>query len=414
MTIDNLNFLLVEDHDFQRRSLRRMLSGLGAQHITDVADGHAALGAFQQAPQPYDICIVDLNMPGMDGMELVRHLAEAHSQVSIILLSALDRALISSVETMVKAYGANLLGALEKPATPAALARLLEQFSQHRRLPQRASRSAAPEPTLDELRQALAEGQFEPWFQPKADLRSGAIHAAEALARWRHPARGMVPPDAFIPLLEHHGLIDQLTEQIVHRTALAWRAWEAQGQRYEVSINLSLSSLAHPGFAERLSGILEAQGIAARYIVFEVTESAAMSDLPHSLENLARLRMKGYGLSIDDYGTGYSSMQQLLRIPFSELKMDRSFVTAACKDNAQVLVLASSLALARELQLESVAEGVETASDWRLLRRLECRYAQGYLIGRPMAGADFPAGVAAWNAAYAALPADVRSDAAAA
>lgn len=410
MNIANLNFLLVEDHDFQRRSLRRMLSTLGAQHITDVADGRAALGAFQQAPHPFDVCIIDLNMPGMDGMELVRHLAEAHSKVSIILLSALDRALISSVETMVKAYGIHLLGAIEKPATPAALETLFARLGQ--RKPPRAAAGGLPEPTLEELAEALAQGQFEPYFQPKADLRTGQIRSAEALARWRHPQRGMVPPDSFIPLMEHHGLIDQLTEQIVLKTAAAWRDWEAQGQRYEISINLSLLSLSNPGYAARLSGIIERHDIAPSYIVFEVTESAAMSDLSHSLENLARLRMKGYGLSIDDYGTGYSSMQQLIRIPFSELKMDRSFVTAACKDNAQVLVLASSLALARELRLESVAEGVETAADWRLLRRLECRYAQGYLIGRPVAQAEFLAGIDSWNSAYAALPFDVRADAA--
>ncbi|MYM22626.1 EAL domain-containing protein [Duganella sp. FT135W] len=415
MNIENLNFLLVEDHDFQRRALRRMLAGLGANSITDVADGGAALTAFEQARQPFDVCFIDLNMPGMDGMELVRHLAEAQSKVSIILLSALDRALISSVETMVKAYGIHLLGAMEKPATPAAIEQLLCRLkpgSHGSRSARGSSHPAFPEPSMDELTQALVLGQFEPFFQPKACLTNGTIHSAEALARWRHPQRGLVPPDSFIPLLEQHGLIDQLTEQIVQKTARAWQSWSAQGKQFEVSINLSLSSLSNPGYAARLIAILDHSGIAPRFIVFEVTESAAMSDVPHSLENLARLRMKGYGLSIDDYGTGYSSMQQLIRIPFSELKMDRSFVTAACKDNAQVLVLASSLALAKELRLDSVAEGIESASDWRLLRRLECRYAQGYLIGKPVPQAEFLDSVAGWSEAYANLPHDVRADAA--
>ena len=403
MNIDHLKFLLVEDHDFQRRTLRRILIKLGATQIVDVADGHAALAAFRQAPTPFDICIIDLNMPGMDGMELVRHLAEENSQASIILLSALDRALISSVETMVRAYGISLIGAIEKPATPPALEDMLERYAERNGRPKRAQRSATEQPTREQLLQALDLGQFEPYFQPKADLQTGDIHSAEALARWRHPERGMIPPDAFIPLMEHHGLIDQLTEQMVSKTAAAWQAWAAADKRFEISINLSLSSLANPGYAARLNGILEQNDIAPKYVVFEITESAAMADLPHSLENLTRLRMKGYGLSIDDYGTGYSSMQQLIRIPFSELKMDRSFVTAACKDDAQVSVLASSLALARELKLESVAEGVETAADWRLLRHLQCRYAQGYLIGKPMPQSDFLAGVAQWHATYATL-----------
>jgi len=409
MTIEHLNFLLVEDHDFQRRTLRRLLGGLGAIHITDVADGAAALSAVQQADQPFDICIMDLNMPGMDGMELIRHLSEAKSQIAIILASALDHALISSVETMAKAYGVKLLGAIEKPATALALRPLIEQYGAQRR-PQRAPLGGGPEITLEDLREALTLDQFEPYFQPKADLQTGAITAAEALARWRHPERGMIPPDAFIPLMEHHGLIDDLTACIARKTALAWRAWARQGHRYEISINLSLSQLSRPGYADDLSRILEEQDIAPRYIVFEVTESAAMSDLPHSLENLARLRMKGYGLSIDDYGTGYSSMQQLLRIPFSELKVDRSFVTAACQDPAQVLILNSSLSLARELKLSSVAEGVETAADWRLLRRLQCGYAQGWLVGEPMSASDFIPGVAAWDQAYSALPADSKHD----
>lgn len=413
MKIENLRFLLVEDHDFQRQTLRRMLAALGAVHIADVADGYAALDAFAQAAQPYDICIIDLNMPGMDGMELVRHLAEAHSQTSIIVLSALQRALISSVETMVKAYGVDLLGALEKPATPAALGELLQRYLQRARYPQRTAQNAAPAPSADELAEALALDQFEPYFQPKADLLTGAVDSTEALARWRHPTRGLVAPDGFIPLMEQHGLIDQLTEQIACKSALAWRDWQRQGRRFEISINLSLSSLSQPGYAARLAGIFERHAIGASHIVFEVTETAAMSDLPHSLENLARLRMQGYGLSIDDYGTGYSSMQQLLRIPFSELKMDRSFVTSACHDPALVTVLASSLALALQLRLASVAEGVESADDWRLLRRLRCRYAQGYLIARPLAQADFLAGVARWDAAYAALPAAVRFDPAA-
>ncbi|MFA9218326.1 MAG: EAL domain-containing protein [Sphingomonadaceae bacterium] len=411
MNINHLNFLLVEDHDFQRRALRRILTNLGASNISDAGDGVAALTAFQQDATPFDIWIIDLNMPGMDGMELVRHLAEANSEVSIILLSALDRALISSVETMVKAYGVNLLGAMEKPATPAALKELLQRYAQRHRRPVSFQQRATPLPTQDELIEALSLGQFEPYFQPKADLATGAICSAEALARWHHPERGLVPPDSFIPLMEQYGLIDLLTEQIVAKTAIAWQQWTNEGKQYEISINLSLSSLSNPGYAARLSSILQQHDIAPQYIVFEVTESAAMSDVPHSLENLARLRMKGYGLSIDDYGTGYSSMQQLLRIPFSELKMDRSFVTAACKDNAQVLVLASSLALARELRLESVAEGVETAADWRLLRRLGCRYAQGYLVGKPMPQSDFLNRVAAWGETYAALPHDVRLEA---
>ena len=403
MNIQELHFLLVEDHDFQRRILRRLLAGLGARHITEAADGHAALAALDSAPQPVDICIVDLNMPGMDGMELIRHLAEARSKVAVILSSALDRPLIASVETMARAYGIRLLGAMEKPATAQALQDLVALYGMHAQARRRPARTPLQEPSLDELRAALAAQQFEPWFQPKANLRSGEIHSAEALARWRHPERGMIPPNLFIPLMEQHGLIDELTAQMVARTAEAWRIWAAKGQHYKVSINLSLSSLALPGYAEGLIRVLEQHEVPPRHIVFEVTESAAMADLPHSLENLARLRMKGYGLSIDDYGTGYSSMQQLLRIPFSELKLDRAFVTGTSDDRAKALVLSSALALAHELKLESVAEGVESPADWHFLNRLNCQYAQGYLISKPVPAAEFCSAVTSWRTLYAEI-----------
>ncbi|WP_296000637.1 EAL domain-containing response regulator [Rugamonas sp.] len=409
MPIQHLNFLLVEDHDFQRRALKRILTGLGATQITEVSNGKEALLSFQGTALPFDICIVDLNMPGMDGMELIRHLAEAKSPVSIILASALDRALISSVETMARAYGITLLGAIEKPATPATLQLIIDRFSLQRGAGQVRARSI--QPTVDTLRLALELDQFEPYFQPKADLKTGLVTSAEALARWIHPELGLIPPDSFIPPMEAHGLIDQVTERIVTKTAQIWHQWHKAGQKIAVSINLSLASLAQLGYAERLIAILDSERIEPNFIVFEVTESAAISDLPHTLENLARLRMKGYGLSIDDYGTGYSSMQQLLRLPFSELKMDRSFVTNACHDSAQVLVLGSGISLARELRLVSVAEGVETAADWKLLRRLACDYAQGYLIGRPVPGGQFIAATAAWAEAYDALPREVKADA---
>ena len=400
MNIQERHFLLVEDHDFQRRLLRRLLASLGAVHITDAGDGHAALAALENAARPVDICIVDLNMPGMDGMELIRHLAEARSKVAVILSSALERTLIASVETMARAYGVHLLGVMEKPATAQALRDLVALFAMRPQTRPRTGGAGMPEPSLEELRTALATQQFEPWFQPKAELRSGEIHSAEALARWRHPERGMIPPNLFIPLMERHCLIDELTVQMVARTAEAWRIWASKGQHYRVSINLSPSSLSLPDYAEGLIRVLEQHEVPPRHIIFEVTESAAMSDLPHSLENLARLRMKGYGLSIDDYGTGYASMQQLLRIPFSELKLDRAFVTGTSGDHAKALLLSSALALAHELKLESVAEGVESPADWHFLKQLKCQYAQGYLISKPIPAAEFCSAVTAWRSLY--------------
>ncbi|MYN09223.1 EAL domain-containing response regulator [Pseudoduganella aquatica] len=399
MPTETLNFLVAEDHSFQRKSLVRMLKLLGAVQVAEAGDGAAALEVLQRAA--IDIAIVDLNMPGMDGMELIRHLAELHSPAHIIVSSALDRALLASVETMARAYGVHLLGVIEKPATPDKLRQLIASYGPVAES-QRARRAVFSE---DEIRAALERREFLPYFQPKARLADGGIDSVEALARWRHPQAGVVAPGAFIDKLEGLGLIDELTWQMLEQSAAAWKAWAAQGMEFRISVNLSLSSLEQPGYADRIIFYLAEQGIGSRHFVFEITESTAMTDLPHCLENLTRLRMKGYGLSIDDFGTGYSSLQQLAQIPFSELKIDRSFVTGACASETTRTMLASSLDLAGRLGLSSVAEGVETRQDWALLKRMGCGYAQGYFMARPQSAADLPGAIARWTETHRALSA---------
>lgn len=394
-----LHFLVAEDHGFQRRSVVRMLGKLGVLHVAEAVDGAAALALLAQGTTRIDIAIIDLNMPGMDGMELIRHMAEANSGVSIILASALERSLIASVETMVRAYGIKLLGAIEKPATIDNLRALIQLYEPPTVTVPRAVVQAAPL-TLWDIQEGLRQKQFEPYFQPKVDFADGQVKGVEALARWRHPQHGLIAPAAFIPEIEANGLIDDLTWIIIEKSISALRLWQDRGLKLSVSINLSLSSLAELAMCEQIINYIPAQGIDAQQIIFEVTESVAMSDIPHCLENLARLRMRGYGLSIDDYGTGYSSMQQLLRIPFTELKIDQSFVFGAPQNPSLISILGSSLELARKLGLSSVAEGVETREEWDLLRDFACTYAQGYFVAKPMPGENISGWIDEWALTY--------------
>jgi len=192
-------------------------------------------------------------------------------------------------------------------------------------------------------------------------------------------------------VLENMGLIDGLTWIMLRRSAEACLSWQKNGlgEDINVSVNLSLKSLADTTLADRLTKTVGDAGLQARHMVLEITESAAMTDVAHCLENLARLRMKGFGLSIDDYGTGYSSMQQLSRIPFSELKIDRSFVTDVALHPQRRVILASSIDMARKLGLKVVAEGVESRADWDRLKELGCTMAQGYFIAKPMPATEF-------------------------
>ncbi len=178
--------------------------------------------------------------------------------------------------------------------------------------------------------------------------------------------------------------------------------WQSSGlgEDINVSVNLSLKSLADTTLADRLTKTVADAGLHPKHMVLEITESAAMTDVAHCLENLARLRMKGFGLSIDDYGTGYSSMQQLSRIPFSELKIDRSFVTDVALYPQRRVILASSIDMARKLGLKVVAEGVESRVDWDRLKELGCTMAQGYFIAKPMPAAEFSTWAANFSAPH--------------
>lgn len=395
MTIDTdnasynstLRVLIVDDHPFLRTAAQRMLLSLGVKDILQAHDGQHALAILQsENAKIVDVVLCDLDMPGMDGMEFIRHLSinRAYS-LSIVLVSGLDAALISSVETMTAAYGLRVLGAIEKPLSLAKLGDLLALHAQPREAVQLCVSAFAPNLySVEEILEGVHLRQFEPFFQPKVSFKTGQIVGVEALARWRHPQHGLIGPYHFIGVLEKAHKMDELTFLILEKAAIASRLLYEQGSGITVSVNLSLTSLNDASLVERIAETVRRAGVEAKQIILEVTESAAMTDAAHALENLARLRMRGFGLSIDDYGTGYSNMQQLSRIAFTELKIDASFVKDIAKNRALRIIVESSIDMAHKLKVESVAEGVESQSDWDMLKNMGCGVAQGYFIARPM------------------------------
>jgi EAL domain-containing protein (putative c-di-GMP-specific phosphodiesterase class I) len=384
LKIAELTFLVVEDNDFQRETFVEMLQGLQAKHVHAAANGQEALDILAKLDEGVDVIISDLEMPTMDGMELIRHVGAAGYRNSVIIASALEPTLLAAVEMMTKAYGINLLGVLNKPIVPQALEALLVRHAPA--APRQAGRSAAGLVfTLDEIMHGLEQNEFEAFFQPKIELAARRIVGAEALARWRHPQQGVVPPSAFIQVLEDAGKIDELLWVILRKSAAFCSTLNGAGKKSTVAINVSLKSLHNVDLANRVAEIMKGYNIDPRQVTLEVTESATTTDMGRALENLTRLRMNGFGLAIDDYGTGYSSMQQLTRIPFTELKIDSSFVTHATTHEAPRVILKSSLQLAKKLGIAAVAEGVETQQEWDLLEELGCELAQGYFIAKPMA-----------------------------
>ncbi|RFF28379.1 MULTISPECIES: EAL domain-containing protein [unclassified Wenzhouxiangella] len=391
-----LRLLVAEDHDFQRRMIVEMLRNLGAAEIHEAACGTEALETLDRVDQAVDIIISDLDMPGMDGMELLRHLGESGCPASLIIASSMDRSLVRTVLSMAGAYNINLLGAIDKPPAPESLARLIASHDPDRNVRAR-SRPRGLAFSLDEVRTGLEQEQFEPFFQPKIALATGAVTGLEALARWRHPEHGVVSPYAFIETIEENGLVGKLTRTMVDKATGWCRSWRDGGHDVSIAINVSIHSLANLGLAERLTQDVVRQGLEPRHVTVEITETVAMTDVGKVLENLSRLRMKGFALAIDDYGTGYSSMQQLDRSAASELKIDRAFVTGAHRRESSRVILQSSLEMAARLGLVTVAEGVETQDEWDLLSEFGCDQAQGYMIARPMPAEEVGDWIADWH-----------------
>ena len=248
---------------------------------------------------------------------------------------------------------------------------------------------------LGELRPAIEADQLFLFYQPKVDLKAGTVVGAEALLRWRHPRRGLVPPGDFIPLAEQAGVIKPLTWWVLGEAVKQCGAWERDALGLEVAVNLSARSLHDPQLVERITGLLDAHEVPPRRLQLEVTESAVMTDPARAAEILGRLDALGVGVSIDDFGTGYSSLTSLRRLPVTEIKIDKSFVIGmGGNGGSDKAIVRSTSELGHNLGLRVVAEGVEDASALELLRSYGCDLAQGYYIARPMA-AD---ALVAWRA----------------
>ena len=250
---------------------------------------------------------------------------------------------------------------------------------------------------LSGLRRAVDHGELRLYLQPKVSLDEARVVGAEALVRWHHPKRGLVPPMEFIPFAEQTGFIRTLTAWVAAESLRTWRVLNDMGLPLALSVNLSTRDLMDPDLPQKFGALLDAHGVPAEALCLEITESAIMDDPARALQTLERLNAMGFHLSIDDFGTGYSSLAYLKRLPVDELKIDKSFVMQMTRDSDDAKIVRSTIDLAHNLGLSVVAEGVETPAVWRTLRSLDCDLAQGYLIGRPMPGDAFAQWAAQWN-----------------
>ncbi len=362
-------------------------AGYEARLVTTAAEFAAALDG------PVDVVTLDLMVPGTDGVELLRSLADIGSAPEIILISGMDERVIASARRVADQLGLRVRGQVHKPFRATELRELLGQPAD--RLPPSAERghgSTAPDlqvpVTRDDLIRAIVRDELSLAYQPQVSLQTGRWIGAEALVRWQHPERGLLAPGEFLHLVEDELLAADLTGAVVRRAAREWTGIQTRaGRELTLSVNVHPLALTDPGLAALIVDAVATAHLDPAQVVLEVTEVAPATG-PAALSTLTRLRMRGFQLSIDDFGTGHSSLDRLNQVPFTELKIDRSFVSEIHQNPWARTIAAQSITLARALGLRSVAEGVDHPSilDW--LRESGCDLAQGYHVARPAWPAD--------------------------
>lgn len=332
-----------------------------------------------------DVILLDLNMPDMDGIEVIRALAGKQCKSSLILISGNDSSVLYSAEKLARAHSLNIVMSLCKPIQISMLQQLLKGIVSDEFKQQNCANSKSLAFTADELREGIRDEQLVLHYQPQIVLNGGELVGVEALVRWQHPDRGLIYPDEFIPLAEDSGVIDDLTAWVIdHAIQQSARCQQSGLISRRVSVNISARNITSLILPDQLTGLLMNNQLDSSVLVMEITESTLMDELVTSLDILTRLRMKGFDLSIDDFGTGHSSLTHLHRVPFTELKIDKSFVTNMDTDDEAAAIVKTCIMLGHELKMKVVAEGIETEPVYDMLVDLGCDIAQGYYIARPM------------------------------
>ncbi len=377
MAVSAGRLLIIDDEPAVGTFLGRVARRTGYDVIVtaDACDFKQRIRSWRPA-----LIILDLGTPETDGVELLRFLADERATARILIISGFDEKILDAAERLGAARGLNMAGVLRKPVLVEELTQVLRKVGQD-----------ASALTPLRLAEGLEAGELFLEYQPKVDLETIRPVGVEALLRWRHPQMGLVPPMTFIPIAEESELIHSVTEWVLSEALRQREAWANMQITLSVAVNLSAKNVDGDDISALLSRRTSVSNLGPHQLILELTETAAMRNTDRAAYMLTRLRIKGVGLSIDDFGTDYSSLSQLQRLPFSEVKIDKSFVIDCTTSRENAAIVYAVIDLSHRLGLKVVAEGVETVDALRLLAKAGCDAAQGYFISKPLGGDKIPA-----------------------
>lgn len=323
--------------------------------------------------------IIELAMVGRDGVEVINRLSRRATDTPLIIASRVDDRILQTARRFAEARGLRVAGAVHKLVAAHDLRAALALAD-----------TDSETPTAPELIGAMARDELLPLYQPLLDLRTHRVVGVEALARWQHARRGLLAPASFIPLAEESALIDSLTEAIFTKAVAQLAIWRAGGLDLRCSVNFSARTIRNDALADSMIAACHDHRVEPQRLTLELTESATTSESAGLRESLAQLRSHGFGIAIDDFGTGFSSLARLQELPFTEVKLDRTFVAGMRSSRESRIIVKSTIDMAHELGLSVVAEGIETTPLLLRLAAQGCDAGQGYGISRPLEAARVP------------------------
>ncbi len=380
--------LIIDDEAGIRDFISNVAKGVGyeVRATGDPDEFFSLLGDFRPST-----LIIDLNMPKVDGIKLLGILGTKQYQGAVMVISGAESRVLAAAQKSGTRHGLKVLGVVQKPISLSDLRDTLQ-----------AARSMQRVVTESDLREALELGQLTIHYQPMVARQENdewRIEGAEALVRWQHPEYGLVMPDEFITLAEKAGLISALTDYVFRTVVEQMRVWNDSGMDVGIAVNVASELMSDPDFPDRLMVLFGEYRVDSSKLTIEVSERMAMEAGEQDIDVLARLRLKGVQLSIDNFGTGHSSLSQLFQLPFSELKIDRLFVMEISSNAEARVIVKASIHLAHNLNMSICATGVDNQETWDFLDAEGCDKFQGYVISKPVSAASFEKFYHDWHSA---------------